>query len=444
MASGVLKTEIRVQDAYTEGEFELKTAAIILFVAMYVVMIVRPKWRTLAALITGAIFLITGILPVRSVFNEIDWNVILMIAGTMVVVDYFIESKMPNRIADILLDKADNVMWVTIYMSLFAGVISAFIDNVATVLMVAPVGLAVCRKLKISPVGMLISIAVSSNLQGAATLVGDTTSIMLGAYARMDFTSFFFMKGRPGIFWAVELGALATIPVLMLLFRKQKEPVHADEMTKVSDFVPSFMLLGVVAALITASFIPGKPDITNGLICCCMAGASILYDLIRTKKTKGLVRALKGIDFSTIYLLIGLFTVIGGIKAVGIIDDVAAAISRIGGSSLFLLYTVVVFGSVAISAFIDNIPYVATMLPVMQGVSAMIGIEPYLLYFGLLTGATLGGNLTPVGASANITAIGILEKNGEHVSFGDFARIGVPLTLTAVLAGYLFIWVVWH
>ena len=421
MASGVLKTEIRVQGTYTKGEFELKTAAIILFVAMYAVMIVRPKWRTLAALITGAIFLITGILPVRSVFNEIDWNVILMIAGTMVVVDFFIESKMPNRIADILLDKADNVMWVTIYMSLFAGVISAFIDNVATVLMVAPVGLAVCRKLKISPVGMLISIAVSSNLQGAATLVGDTTSIMLGAYARMDFTSFFFMKGRPGIFWAVELGALATIPVLMLLFRKQKEPVHADEMTKVSDFVPSFMLLGVVAALITASFIPGKPDITNGLICCC-----------------------KGIDFSTIYLLIGLFTVIGGIKAVGIIDDVAAAISRIGGSSLFLLYTVVVFGSVAISAFIDNIPYVATMLPVMQGVSTMLGIEPCLLYFGLLTGATLGGNLTPVGASANITAIGILEKNGERVSFGDFARIGVPLTLTAVLAGYLFIWAVWH
>lgn len=444
MASEDLKIEIRGQDTYTEGEFELKTAAIILFVAMYVVMIVRPKWRTLAALITGAIFLVTGILPVRSVFNEIDWNVILMIAGTMVVVDYFIESKMPNRIADILLDKADNVMWVTIYMSLFAGVISAFIDNVATVLMVAPVGLAVCRKLKISPVGMLISIAVSSNLQGAATLVGDTTSIMLGAYARMDFTSFFFMKGRPGIFWAVELGALATIPVLMLLFRKQKEPVHADEMTKVSDFVPSFMLLSVVAALITASFIPGKPDITNGLICCCMAGVSILYDLIRTKKTKGLVRALKGIDFSTIYLLIGLFTVIGGIKAVGIIDDVAAAISRIGGSSLFLLYTVVVFGSVAISAFIDNIPYVATMLPVMQGVSAMLGIEPYLLYFGLLTGATLGGNLTPVGASANITAIGILEKNGERVSFGDFARIGVPLTLMAVLAGYLFIWVVWH
>lgn len=444
MASGVLKTEIRVQGTYTKGEFELKTAAIILFVAMYAVMIVRPKWRTLAALITGAIFLITGILPVRSVFNEIDWNVILMIAGTMVVVDYFIESKMPNRIADILLDKADNVMWVTIYMSLFAGVISAFIDNVATVLMVAPVGLAVCRKLKISPVGMLISIAVSSNLQGAATLVGDTTSIMLGAYARMDFTSFFFMKGRPGIFWAVELGALATIPVLMLLFRKQKEPVHADEMTKVSDFVPSFMLLSVVAALITASFIPGKPDITNGLICCCMAGVSILYDLIRTKKTKGLVRALKGIDFSTIYLLIGLFTVIGGIKAVGIIDDVAATISRIGGSSLFLLYTVVVFGSVAISAFIDNIPYVATMLPVMQGVSTMLGIEPYLLYFGLLTGATLGGNLTPVGASANITAIGILEKNGERVSFGDFARIGVPLTLTAVLAGYLFIWAVWH
>ena len=422
----------------------MQIPALVMFILMYVVIIAFPKRRVIAACVTAVLFLVTGILPFTDILTTVNWNALFMIAGTMIIVDYFIDSLMPNKIAELLLDRSKNVMWVTIYMSLFAGVISAFIDNVATVLMVAPVGLAVCGKLKISPVGMLISIAVSSNLQGAATLVGDTTSIMLGAYARMDFTSFFFMKGRPGIFWAVELGALATIPVLMLLFRKQKEPVHADEMTKVSDFVPSFMLLGVVAALITASFIPGKPDITNGLICCCMAGASILYDLIRTKKTKGLVRALKGIDFSTIYLLIGLFTVIGGIKAVGIIDDVAAAISRIGGSSLFLLYTVVVFGSVAISAFIDNIPYVATMLPVMQGVSAMIGIEPYLLYFGLLTGATLGGNLTPVGASANITAIGILEKNGEHVSFGDFARIGVPLTLTAVLAGYLFIWVVWH
>lgn len=422
----------------------MKIAAIILFIAMYAAMIAFPGKRVAAALCTAAVYVVAGILPASRIFSEIDWNVILMIAGTMVIVDYFIASKMPNRIADLLLDKAKNVMWVTIYMSLFAGAISAFIDNVATVLMVAPVGIAVCRKLRISPVGMIISIAVSSNLQGAATLVGDTTSIMLGAYARMDFTQFFFMKGKPGIFWAVELGALATVPVLMLLFRDQKRPVHADEVTEVKDYFPSFMLIAVVVLLIAASFIPGKPDVTNGLICCTLAVVSVIYNLARTRSRKGMVRAIRGIDINTILLLCGLFVVIGGIKAVGVIDDMASLISRIGGSNLFLLYTVIVFGSVLISAFIDNIPYVATMLPVVQSVSGLLGMEPYLLYFGLLSGATLGGNLTPFGASANIAAMGILEKNGYKAGMKDFFRVGIPLTLTAVIVGYIFIWAVWH
>ena len=110
---------------------------------------------------------------------------------------------------------------------------------------------------------------------------------------------------------------------------------------------------------------------------------------------------------------------------------------------MFLLYTIIVWGSVAASAFIDNIPYVATMLPVIRGITGALGVEPYLLYFGLLTGATLGGNLTPIGASANITAVGLLKKEGYDVGFPDFMRIGVPYTLTAVMVGYLFIWFVW-
>ena len=197
----------------------LKILAIILFLTMYVLMTIFMKRRIWIVLAAALIFIATGILPLAAIPSAINWNVLLMIGGTMVLVDFFIESRMPNLIADWLLDKARNVMWVIIYMSLFAGFISAFVDNVATVLMVAPVGIAVCRKLKISPVPMILSIAVSSNLQGAATLVGDTTSIMLGAYAKMDFMSFFWMEGRLGIFFAVEFGALATVPVMMILFR---------------------------------------------------------------------------------------------------------------------------------------------------------------------------------------------------------------------------------
>ena len=421
----------------------MKLFALVLFVLMYVLMITKPKYRPCYALGTGLIFLISGILPFAQLPAVINWNVLMMITGTMVLVDFFIASKMPNLMADILLDKCPNVMWVTISMSLFSGAISAFIDNVATVLMVAPVGLAVCKKLKINPVAMIISIAVSSNLQGAATLVGDTTSIMLGDYAHMNFMNFFWMNGRPGMFFAVELGALATIPIMMILFRNNREPVSSNGRTVVTDYVPTFMLLLMVAALITASFIPNTPDVTNGAICCILGVVTAILDYVRNHKQENIKRTVQNIDFETLLLLLGLFVVIGGITEAGIITDFANAIVKFGGSSLFLLYTIIVWGSVLISAFVDNIPYVATMLPVLTVVTSQLGVSPNLLYFGLLCGATLGGNLTPIGASANITAVGLLGKEGYDVGFPDFMRIGVPYTLTAVVVGYLFIWFVW-
>ena len=422
----------------------MKIFALILFVLMYVLMIAKPRFRPLYALSVAAVFLISGILPPAQLASVINWNVLMMIAGTMIIVYYFIESRMPNLLADILLGKSGNVMWVTILMSLFSGVISAFIDNVATVLMVAPVGMAVCRRLKMNPVGMILSIAVSSNLQGAATLVGDTTSIMLGDYANMNFMNFFWMNGRPGIFFAVELGALATIPVMMFLFRKDRTPVSSTDRTAVSNYIPTVMLVLMVAALIAASFIPDTPATINGMICCSLAVVTILVDFIRRRKADGAVAALRNMDFETLGLLLGLFIVIGGLTNVGIIDDFAKLIVKFGGNSIFLLFTIVVWGSVLISAFVDNIPYVATMLPVLTAVTASLGMEPYLLYFGLLTGATIGGNITPVGASANITAVGILRKEGYQVSFREFMRIGIPYTLTAVIVGYLYLWLVWR
>ena len=422
----------------------MKYFALGLFILMYILMIAVPKRRLWFVLGSALIFIGSGIVPFREVLSAINWNVLMMIAGTMIVVYYFIESAMPDLLADMLLDKAKNVAWVTIYMSLFAGVVSAFIDNVATVLMIAPVALAICRKMKISPVAMIISISVSSNLQGAATLVGDTTSILLGDYAKMDFLDFFFMNGRPGIFFAVELGALATVPVMLYIFRREKQKVFSEKRTDVKSYAPTVFLIGIVVTLIFASFIPGKPDTTNGLICMGFATVSMVWNLLVTGELANARDAVRNLDMETILLLTGLFIAIEGITRAGVIDDAASLIVQAGGKNIFLLYTIIVWGSVIISAFVDNIPYVATMLPVLAGVTKMLGIEPYLLYFGLLTGATLGGNLTPIGASANITAVGMLKKEGYEVSFGDFFRIGGTFTLTAVLVGYLYIWIFWR
>ncbi|MBQ9360773.1 MAG: arsenic transporter [Lachnospiraceae bacterium] len=422
----------------------MKIVAIVLFVLMYMCLIALPKRRAYVALITAGIFLILGILPFKELPTAIDWNVLLMILGTLLLVDYFTESKMPNFIADKLLDIAPNVMWVTILMSLFSGIISAFIDNVATLLMVAPVGLAVCKKLKINPVPMIISIAVSSNLQGAATLVGDTTSIMLASYAGMDFNDFFWMNGKPGIFFAVELGAIVTVPIMMILFRKDKEKVESTEKTVVTDYVPSIMMIAHVVLLVIASFIPDKPEITNGVICMACGIIGIIWEYAKDKDKDRAVNVIKNLDYDTLLLLTGLFAVIAGITEVGVIDDLASFIASVGGTNILLLYTIVVWGSMLISAFIDNIPYVATMLPVLQGVTLAMGIEPYLLYFGLLCGATLGGNITPVGASCNIAGVGMLRKEGHEVSFKDFMRIGVPFTLAATLTAYIYLWIFWR
>ena len=419
----------------------MKTVALVIFIAVYALLLLLPKYRAYTALGAALVFIILGIVPLGDILGAIDWNVLMMLAGTMGTVDLFIRSNMPNRLSDRLVAVLPNVKWLIIALALFAGIVSAFVDNVATVLMLAPVGVAIAKKLDISPVEPILAIAVSSNLQGAATLVGDTTSILLAGHMGLDFMDFFVYDGRPGMFWVVEVGALVTVPVMMFLFRKEKGELNGTELTPVTDYLPTWMLLGTVASLIAASFIPNKPDITNGVICVSFFIVGLVIEVLRGKVDGKLtLDVLKAIDYETLALLAGLFLVIHGIERAGIIDDLSRIITGLGGGNLFLTYTIIVWASVLISAFVDNIPYTATMLPVVGGVAASLGVDQAVLCFGLLTGATLGGNLTPVGASANIAACGILRKEGYEVSTGQFMRIGVPFTLAAVVTGYVLVW----
>ena len=436
------------------------TLALILFVLFYILMLVVQQYRPWVALGGAGTFLLLGKLGVydftlADAARAVDFNVLLMMAGMMGTVFLFIQSKMPARLAEELIAYMPDVRWAVSVLALLAGFISAFVDNVATVLMVAPVGLAIARRLRISPVPVLIAIAVSSNLQGAATLVGDTTSILLGGFAGMNFFDFFWMEGRPGIFWSVELGALASLGVLFWLFRDQRQPVHVEVETEVEDDVPTALMLLTVGLLIVASFLPQPEsgllatlyDLRSGLICMTLCVVGVVRACLRDRSAKPLVQVVQELDRDTLLLLFGLFIVIAGIRTAGVIDAAAQLFHTVAGEDPFRLYVLLVVVSVVLSAFIDNIPYVATMLPVVQGIAALMnngaGMAPEVFYFGLLTGATLGGNLTPIGASANIAAIGILRKNGETVRTADFLRIGVPFTLAAVLTGSVYLWLVW-
>ena len=246
------------------------------------------------------------------------------------------------------------------------------------------------------------------------------------------------------MFFAVELGALLSAAILAFLFRKEKSPIpKTAQRTKVTDYVPSALLLGTILLLIVASFIPNKPEITNGLICCVILVIGLIYNFIKKKNVSAIVSPLKEIDFETIGLLLGLFLMIGAIKEQGVIDAAANLLAKAGGGNIFVLYTVIVWASVLISAFIDNIPYVATMIPVIASLAIALDVEPTVLYFGLLSGATLGGNCTPIGASANITGIGILRKEGYTVKNMDFFKIGIPFTMAAIIPAYIYLWIMY-
>ena len=451
--------------------------ALVIFAVTYILMMAFQKIRPYVAIGSAVVFVILGTVAainpaifgaefftlangssftysVMSALKEIDWNVIMMIAGTMGTVYLFIESKMPQLMSDVLISKMPNMKWIVVALSLFAGIVSAFVDNVATVLMIAPVALAFCKKMHISPVPSIICIAVSSNLQGAATLVGDTTSILLAKEAGLDFSDFFVHDGHVGMFWVVQAGAVASALIIWFMFRKEKDKIRFDNRTIVEDKFPTFLLVGTVLALIAVSFIPYKdtaapgqfykPDITNGVICIAFFLIGVIRELL-IKKNKEVVKAsFKEIDYYTIALLTGLFVVIGGIKNAGVIDVIGDAIAKLGSGSPFIVYTIIVWMSVLLSAFIDNIPYTATMLSIVPVIASGVNMNPVILYYGLLCGATLGGNLTPIGASANITGIGILRKEGYEVKATTFMKYGVPFTLAAVITGYLLIWFIWN
>lgn len=416
-----------------------------LFVITYIFMIKFVNHRPLVVGISALVFIILNIVPLNTVWGAIDFNVLLMIGGTMMLVSLFSESLMPTRLADLIINKVKDIRLIILFLSMFAGFVSAFIDNVATVLMIAPVAMSLAKKLNISPVKMIIAISISSNLQGAATLVGDTSSILLGSALNMTFFDFFVYNGHMGMFWIVQISAIVASIFIYISTKEMRGKVDAIEVTKVKDMMPTYLVILMIVLLIFASFIPQdqKIDILNGLICVCVAIFGVIYHLIRHKDSSIIKTVASEIDFNTLGLLAGLFIIISGIENAGVIDEIAKLFIKLADKP-FLLYTALVWGSVLISAFVDNIPYVATMLPVLSVISTHVPFDMTVFYFGLLSGATLGGNITPIGASANIASLGILKEAGYTVENKDFMKMSVPFTLTAVLVGYILVWLIYR
>ncbi|MCI5665444.1 MAG: TRAP transporter large permease subunit [Spirochaetia bacterium] len=380
----------------------------------------------------------------HSIGEIINWNVILIYLGSMTIAALFLYSNVPARIADSIINSSKNTGFAIVLILAMTGIISIFVENVATVLVMAPIALALCKKLKMNPTYFMIGLAVMSNLEGTATLVGDPPSMIFAAYAGYSFNDFFVHAGKLSIFFIIQAGLLVGCVYFYCFFAKiGKEKIQVEK-TNVISWVPFIILLAMIFGLATVSFIPVELPYLSGLLVLALGIISLLWFHFSQKKTmKDVWELVKGLDWETIFFLLGIFVVVGAIQEIGLLEDFALLLAKMCGGSELLAYIVILAVSVIISGFVDNVPYIIAMLPVAGSMAVTMGINKELLMFALLIGSCLGGNLTPFGASANVVSMGIVKKEGYPMKFSGWLKVAVPFTVLTTGVAALVLWLLW-
>ena len=390
--------------------------SLIVFVLCYVLFVALPARRSWTAVIGALLLVGFGALDWREALVEkINWNVMGLFFGTLILAELFILSRAPAVMAEWLVDRTRTTRAAMLVLCALSGAISVFVENVAVVLLVAPVALSLAEKLKIHPAPLLIGIAISSNLQGTATMIGDPPSMILAGYMKMGFWDFFIYQGKPGIFFAIQAGAVVSMLVLAFFFRRHRENLSLLNQEQARSWTPAAFLGLLVAGLSFATAIDPDFQWFVGSYTMALAGGALLWyrGVARWGRMRDLARAL---DWDTTFFLMGVFVVVGALSESGWLDRLSAGLSASVGSNLALAFASMVLLSVFVSGFVDNVPFLLVMIPVAHSVGQTFTARSpgadILLLFGLLIGACLGGNLTPIGASANITGLGILRKQG--------------------------------
>lgn len=421
------------------GQASDRIPMLIIFAVVYAYLIIDKKRRAYAMAAGAVAAVVTGVIEPADVVYYINWNVMGIFAGTLILADLFAQSRVPALCADYLVGKSGTVGRAILLLCATSGLLSTIVENVAVVLLIAPIALEISRKQGTSPVPFLIGIAISSNLQGTATLMGDPPSMIMAGYEKLDFNDFFYHQGKPGIFFAVELGAIVSLGVLYLIFRSNKQPVSEVMKTSVQSWFPTWLLGVVVIGLALSPMIDPDFRWLGGTWTMVVAAGGLIWHA--ASRWGG--SPLRRYDYNTTLFLAGVFVVVGGLEKSGLIEELAAAVSSAAGGEPLALFLIVVWGSVVLSAFIDNVPYITAMIPVAHQAALDMGVNPLLMVFGLVVGSCLGGNITPFGASANIVAVGMLRRGGREVGFMQFVKIGLPFTLVATAVGAAFLWFVW-
>jgi len=411
-----------------------KIIALTIFIACYYLAISRRIKIAYASLGAAGLLILFGIVsPQTALFSAIKWDVLGIYWGFMMVSMIFTDSKIPALIASKIVRHAKKEKYAIVYLCAITAFLSSFMENVGCVLMVAPIAIELSKKLKSSLFPYLVSIAISANVVTTITMISDPPALILAIQTGMKFFDFYWFQGRLGLGVITLFGVVAALLSLLFIFRKMNKNVSIKEEKIKVDYIPLVVFIAGVLALAFGPYFglrPGPVGLAAGF-------ASLI---VGRKKAKSMI---KDFDWNSFLFITGIFVVIGSLEVTGLLTDFVNSVGGLGITSPTIILAIVIWVSVAASSFMDNVPYTVLMIPVCNQLAALMGVNPFPLLFGMLIGTGIGGNITPVGATANVFACGMLEKRGYKINLKEYLRISLPFSIIAVIVCHILLQLLW-
>ncbi|OQX93421.1 MAG: hypothetical protein B6I17_02765 [Tenericutes bacterium 4572_104] len=410
---------------------------ILIFILTYITIVSEKIHRTVIAIFGAGLMILFHVLSQAEAFNKIDFNTLGLLIGMMIIVIVIRRTGLFQYLAikSAKLAKGDPVK-ILIYFSILTAIASALLDNVTTILLIVPVTLVICDTLELNPIPFVISEIMSSNIGGAATLIGDPPNIMIGGETGLNFDDFII-----NLLPLMIIVFIVTIIILRIIYRKslvtteerKQEMLSFDENKAITDSKLLKKSLFILGLTITGFVLSELIEVPSASIAMFGASALLLISKIEPEEI------FEKIEWTTIFFFAGLFILVGSLESIGVIEFIAEKMLNITGGSIPILTMIVLWMSAFLSSFLDNIPYVATMVPLIKTISegALVSYEP--VWWALSIGACLGGTGTIIGASANVVARGIVEKNGYKMSFIGYIKIAYPIMILAIIISTIYI-----
>ncbi|MGD6852351.1 MAG: SLC13 family permease [Candidatus Bathyarchaeia archaeon] len=405
-----------------------------IFIACYALALSRRVKLAYVSVGSLIALIIIGIVSWQdTIFTAIQWDVLAVIWGFMMVSFIFSESKMPELIANKILTHIKTEKYALLAICAVAAFLSAFMANVAVLFLMAPVAIQMAKKLGSPLFPYIVSVGVCANMVTTTTMIADPPALILAIQTGMTPLDFYWFQGRLGLGAITAIGVIAALLTLLVIFRKMKKTIEIEpEKIKVAKLPSVLFVVGVIVLALAPEL-----NISLGLVGIVVG---LIALVIGRKDAK---RMIVEFDWNSLIFLAGIFGVIFALTASGLLADFSQAIIDLGISNPAILLVFTVWLSVGLSSFIDPNAYTVLMIPVGQQLAAYSGMSAWPLLFGTLIGTGSGANILPMGAATNVFACGLLEKNNCLVSTKEYIKIGLPLSVVAVGVANLLLWAFW-